>query len=40
MYMIKNDPINEIGITTTGMIEVRQSRRKKKITSTTSRKAR
>ncbi len=39
MYMMKNDPMSEIGITTTGMSVVRQSRRNMKMIITTRMKA-
>ena len=39
-YMIKNEPINETGITNTGKIVVLQSRRKIKIMITTRKNAR
>jgi len=39
MYMIKNVPINEIGIVSMGIIVVRQSLRKRKIIPTTKIKA-
>ena len=35
-YMIKNTPMSEIGIVTTGIKVVRQSRKKRKIIATTS----
>ena len=38
-YMTKNAPMIEIGIATTGMIVVRQSRRNEKMTSMTSKNA-
>ncbi len=38
-YMMKKEPISEIGIAITGISVVRQSRRKTKMMITTSRKA-
>ena len=38
-YIMKNAPIREIGMATTGIIVVRQSLKKKKITNTTRPKA-
>jgi len=40
MYIIKNEPISEIGIAITGITVVRQSLRKRKIINTTNPNAR